>query len=291
MLSGTVTGAGNVLCVTQPAVSRLIAGLESDVGFKLFERKHNRLVPTVEGRQLYLEVERSFTGLGQIADAADSIRNMEKGRINIFATPIMTYGTLPRIIKTFKADYPDIYIELLSGPRDIVTDRIASQRYDMAIETPPINDPAIDERPLSSMDAVCVLHKDHPLAQASEIHARDLENEMFISLPLGAEFRTNTDDVFRRLDIQRNVTAETDTQQSICQLVAAGVGVAVVSPYVVKDMTSLPLVFLPFRPAIKVSYALLFPALRPISSAVGTFTRYVVEHFAREFGSTDPGAV
>ena len=50
---GTVTGAANYLHVTQPAISHLIAALEDDLGFQLFDRVKGRLLPTDEGRSFY----------------------------------------------------------------------------------------------------------------------------------------------------------------------------------------------------------------------------------------------
>ena len=48
METGSVTKAGKVLYISQPAVSRLISDLESNVGFKLFFRRKGRLEPTVK---------------------------------------------------------------------------------------------------------------------------------------------------------------------------------------------------------------------------------------------------
>ena len=55
MLRRTVTSAAESLHVSQPAVSRLLADLESRVGFVLFERQQGRLVPTAEARVLFEE--------------------------------------------------------------------------------------------------------------------------------------------------------------------------------------------------------------------------------------------
>ena len=48
MKTGSMTLAGKLLFITQPAVSRLIIELEQELGFKLFERKKNKLVRTDE---------------------------------------------------------------------------------------------------------------------------------------------------------------------------------------------------------------------------------------------------
>ena len=53
METGSVTQAGKLLYISQPAVSRLIADLEEHVNFQLFDRRKKRLIPTVEAKLLY----------------------------------------------------------------------------------------------------------------------------------------------------------------------------------------------------------------------------------------------
>ena len=57
MLPGSVVGAARLMSVTQPAVSRAVGLLELRIGYKLFERRGRRLVPTPEGEALYREIE------------------------------------------------------------------------------------------------------------------------------------------------------------------------------------------------------------------------------------------
>ena len=63
MKTGTASRAAETLGITQPAVSRSLAELERAVGFALFARIRNRLVPTPEAKQLYQDVETTFRGI------------------------------------------------------------------------------------------------------------------------------------------------------------------------------------------------------------------------------------
>ena len=71
MLYRTVTLASEMLHISQPATTRLLADLESSLRIKLFDRVKGRLHPTVEAQALYEEVQRSLVGMDRIARAAD----------------------------------------------------------------------------------------------------------------------------------------------------------------------------------------------------------------------------
>src|SRR5437868_6942450 len=87
MLCQTVTRAAEMLHISQPAATRLIADLEESVGFALFERVRGRLYPTAEAQVLYEEVQRSLVGVERIALAAQDIRELQRGSLQIAAAP------------------------------------------------------------------------------------------------------------------------------------------------------------------------------------------------------------
>ncbi|WP_164030848.1 LysR family transcriptional regulator, partial [Proteus mirabilis] len=64
METGTVTAAAERMRLSQPAMSKILAGLEIDLGLNLFLRERKRLVPTGQAHLLYKEVRRLFAALG-----------------------------------------------------------------------------------------------------------------------------------------------------------------------------------------------------------------------------------
>lgn len=82
MLTGGMTMAADLVRITQPAISRLIRGLEDELGLRLFERSGNRLRPTREAGILFGEVSRHFTGIEHINKVATELRESHK-RLNI----------------------------------------------------------------------------------------------------------------------------------------------------------------------------------------------------------------
>src|SRR3546814_9943279 len=112
MLSGSMTAAAESLHTSQPNISRLVAQLERSAGFKLFERVAGRLLPTAEGAALFADVERAFIGLHSLERSAQNIRLAGTGRLRIAAVPLLSLNVLPRVVRRFRQEKPEVAIQL-----------------------------------------------------------------------------------------------------------------------------------------------------------------------------------
>lgn len=80
---GHVTKAAEALCVTQPAVTAQIKGLESSLGVALFDRSGGRLSLTRAGEQLLVQAEQLLAAAGELQGAARSLQGELSGRIDL----------------------------------------------------------------------------------------------------------------------------------------------------------------------------------------------------------------
>ncbi|ELV8594673.1 LysR family transcriptional regulator [Vibrio fluvialis] len=79
MKTSSATEAADKMLISQPAISRLIKQLEARLGFELFERHNNRLLPTRRGTLFYDEVDRVYLGLNHLRQFADRLREQATG--------------------------------------------------------------------------------------------------------------------------------------------------------------------------------------------------------------------
>jgi DNA-binding transcriptional LysR family regulator len=105
---GTVSRAAEMMNVSQPAISKLIAHLEEDAGLRLFDRLKGRLAPTRRGMRLYEEVERIFAGVRQIENAIETIRRDEQRRLLIGVMPALSGSFIQQATSNFLAQQPDV---------------------------------------------------------------------------------------------------------------------------------------------------------------------------------------
>lgn len=280
MLVGSVSKAAEMLAVSQPAVSRLIADLERSLGLRLFIRNRGRLAPTPEADLLFQDAQMAFAGIEMVSEAAAALRTLRRGRIRIVSETVYAEGYLPRLVARYQKAHPEVAVELDIGPSARAAHWVSARWYDVGFVVLPVAEPEVTLYRHGTREALCVLNVNHPLADHEVIDAGDLTEDAFISLVSGSPFRAAVDQAFVRAQGQRTIRTEVRTQHGICALVAEGAGVSVVDPCVADDLRDPRLVFRRFRPAITWELGLLLPAARTPSMIARDFVTFVQESAA-----------
>ncbi|WP_025029285.1 LysR substrate-binding domain-containing protein [Nitratireductor aquibiodomus] len=260
MQSGTITAAAELLHVSQPAVSKLIANLEASCGYDLFVRRAGRTLPTPEAQQLFGKVDQMFLGVDQIRRASNDIRDQRGGQLTIAAFPALASRNLPRILTGFLAERPHLNVSLRSMSSRRIVESVAAQQIDMGFSILPADHSGIEVQHLHRLQRVCVMPANHRLAGADAIYPHDLRGENFISLSIEDPDRLAIEKVFNDLGIQRKIQIEAQHSDSACAFVANGMGVTIIDPFTPADYSSERIVAKPFLPAAYVNVWLLWPA-------------------------------
>ncbi len=247
---GSATAASEVLHVTQPAVSRLLADLESNVGFQLFERRARGLVPTQDAHALYEEVKRSFIGLDRIAQVATGIREKATGTVRVIALSKYADGFVASIIGQFIKDNPGILVELESAGTAGVVEGIASQSYDVGIASATVSDTLIKAEPLFETSVLLAMAADDPLASQKVVPLKELNGRRMVVLPEDSEYGSVIWKALRQQKVKPTVVGEARTHASLCKMVEAGAGVTLVDRTTAADFPTDNIVFRPTDPAV-----------------------------------------
>jgi DNA-binding transcriptional LysR family regulator len=224
---GTVTAAAQRMHRTQPVVSRLIAQLESAVGFALFRRESGRLLPTAEGLSFYRESERAFSALSEIESAARNIRERHDVPLRILAQAHIAHGLLPLALGPFCARNPSFRFSIEIRQREYISHWIANRQFDLGLVPQPVNDPRVNAELLVKAPLCVVLPGRHPLARKQRIGIAEISKEPIIATRPGAPIRTRLDALFAAAGMRLVVRGETATMLSACQLAGQGAGVTI----------------------------------------------------------------
>ncbi|MBK18146.1 MAG: hypothetical protein CMM52_04830 [Rhodospirillaceae bacterium] len=247
---GSATAASEVLHVTQPAVSRLLADLEANVGFQLFERRARGLVPTQDAHSLYEEVKRSFIGLDRIGQVATGIREKATGTVRVIALSKYADGFVASIIGQFIKDNPGIMVELESSGTAGVVEGIVSQSYDVGIASATVSDSLVQAEPLFETSVLLAMDANDALATLKVVPLKELNGRRMVVLPEDSEYGSVIWKALRKQKVEPDVVGEARTHASLCKMVEAGAGITLVDRTTASDFPSENIVFRPTDPPI-----------------------------------------
>ncbi|MAN79139.1 MAG: hypothetical protein CMM77_13415 [Rhodospirillaceae bacterium] len=282
--TGSMTAAGSLMGITQPAVSRLIRDLEAEIGLPLFERAAGRVIATPDAVALFREVERSFHGLDRVARAAAELRQRRQGELRIAASVAPSFFCLPPVIRAFHAVWPGVALSLKTGTSPEVLDLVAMQQCDLGVAVVPADAPGVVTRALPVHEAVCVLPVGHALAVKDAVTAQDLDGVPLLVLSDYSRLQQQFTACLDAAGIIPNVVFESSFSASICPLIADGVGVGVLDPLTARAHDRRGVVLRPFRPAVTYELKAVFPAARPLGERAAAFTDLLHRHL-EEFGT------
>ncbi|MBA3039377.1 MAG: LysR family transcriptional regulator [Rhizobiaceae bacterium] len=269
--TGTASRAAELLRISQPAVSKAIMELERQVGFELFDRRSGRMLPTVEARLFFREVESAFAGLTHLKAAAARIRDFGSGEIRIASLSALSTNIMPKALRNFQKRHPDVAITFQARMSSMVKDLVASGQFDVGIAADEIDLAGVESAPFSDYRVAIAMPVGHPLEQKDVIRPEDLQGQDFIALAPEDTTRRQADQIFSKHGVLPKIVLETPYSTTICAMVDAGLGCGMVNPLTAEPYLGKGLVLRPFEPAIHFRTLLLLPPDSKPSRIVSDF--------------------
>jgi len=281
ILTGTTKEAASRMFVTQPAISRLINALEEDLGFALFNRLKGRLQPTTAGIRFYEAVEQNFLGLERLDYTATRIRRSEPREVKIACTPALSATLLPVAIKAYRVHHPTIMINVDTVIVTGVLERIQQMRVDLALTLafPPVT--GIEVETLLETENYCAMPISHPLASKDIIAPEDLDGVPLLkTLPTGPLTWEDEDQIFKKAGIEPRYVTAYHTSHTGYAMIARDLCVGLMEPFAAQHWRN-EVILRPFRPRVKLSYALAYPSPQIQSKPIIDFCEIIRETFKK----------
>jgi Transcriptional regulator len=259
MEGGSLNEAAQRLHKTQPQVSRLLAALEQEVGFPLFNREKRRLVPTSEARAFYSHVEHALHSLDEVKLAAERVRTQQRQHVRILTAPHVTEALIAEAIARMTAEYPGFTASIDARSRLDIELWLGKEQFDLGITVLPLDSDIIEIEPMVTISAVAVMREDHELATKKTIHVSDLVGQPLVANAPRTVMRQRLDATFRTIGATPNIRLETPNGLVACELAGRGLGIAVADAFVARSSLKPGMAIRSFEPAIELTYILIFP--------------------------------
>lgn len=210
--------ASKLLNLSQPALSRKISKLENDLGVNLFHRRGKRLELTSIGHLTYTFALEQRKLQQQFLRTLSQHKDGNQISVTLGASLTTIQTTLPPLINTFMEKYPTAEIKLVTGRTHEIVSALREKKIDVGIVASSIHERGLNCIPLFEDHLELVLPRQHPLAEASAIHMKDLHETPMIIFSSGTWYRKLMDDLFENTGIMPDIRMEIDSFEAIVRL-------------------------------------------------------------------------
>lgn len=223
------TRAAEQLCISQPSLSHAISQLESELGVPLFEKSGRNTVLTRYGEEFLDCAQRS---LGILDAGMESLQRSAKGEGVVRLGFLRTLGVdfIPKLASDFIAADPNSGVEfsfhsdLSSG----LIDGLLQHKFDLVFCSEPEKSLGLTATPVTSQKLVMIVPNGHPLADRESIGLAETLGYPAVWFAKGSGLRKVVDEMYEQVGGKPISVIETEEDEVIAGLVAAGFGIAVV---------------------------------------------------------------
>ncbi|CAM2171109.1 LysR family transcriptional regulator [Paraburkholderia sacchari] len=227
--SGGVRMAADTLGVNASVISRQVAALERRLRFPLIERRGRQVVVTEIGQVLIDHYRDGQRRERDLIARLEEYRHLKRGRVALGVGEGFIGNLIARALQRFSMTYPDILVEIRSGPTPAVLSLVRDDIVDIGLCARSAEDPVMRIHPFAARPLCAVVAPSHRFARMAKVPPAELVHErlIFMTEAFGVQHFVQSllDDV--RLTVMP--AYRVDLFNTAQTLAAAGLGVAFMS--------------------------------------------------------------
>lgn len=226
--NNSMSGAAEKLQISQPSVSKTLAGIEKNLGFKLFLRKGKKLHPTLEANELFEYASLVTNQLKNFNYIANTYKSRSFDYINIGTTPSLAETIVPEVINNYLKENKSTRFNLINlNSIDLVEDRYKPD-IDITI--------CFNARGMNNNNSVILKQGEHKLVSPisfglpSNININDLINYPYIEITnlLSLYSEESIMNYFVKNNIEMNFVSKSDSYSAALAMIEMGMGVSLI---------------------------------------------------------------
>ena len=250
-----LTGAAGILHISQPALSKRIGALESEIGGKLFARKSHGVVLTEKGFLLKKRAEEIIDMHDRAKLELSSRDNRLCGEIRIGGGETSSMKYLASTMRDFRSQHPEVTFDIYSDNFEYVSERLDKGLIDFGLVIQPADISKYEGFALPDRDAWGILaRKDSPLAKRKYIRKNDLlKIPLIVSKQIAKrQFAKAKINKWFGMEIDKlNIVATYNLIYNAGIMVQEGMGCALAIGGLANTEKNSPLCFIPLSPRLE----------------------------------------
>lgn len=226
--------AGEILNLTQPAVSAQIKSLEDEFGTVLIDR--SQPVTLTDSGKVFLEhAERILRTVDDLKQRLADLNQTPQGHIHIGTTTSIAMQILPRVLSYFQDQFPLIKTTIRSMTSSQIMNSVENGHVDIGIAYLLEKNPSLETSVLYYDTYELIVSARHPLSRFSHLSIEKLRNIPFIMLSPETVGRRFIDQVFKSFDVNPHIVMELSSSEEVKRMVELNLGAAIISKLSVTD--------------------------------------------------------
>lgn len=239
---GGFTAAAERVGTSQPAISRSVTTLETELGAPLLTRSRDGVALTEAGAIVTTRAREALRSLELMRTEVAALAGEVTGTLRLASLPTATGTLICSQLRTFRNRYPRVVVRLLEGSDSEVRDWLDQGVIDAGVVTLPA--PGLRTVPLDTHEMVALVPAGHRLAEQPTISYHDLAAEPFIQ-PTGGCARVFAR-IARDIGVRLRSAFQAREMSAVVEMVSAGFGVSILPtiglPAELHDVVTRPLV-------------------------------------------------
>lgn len=220
--------AAKRLFVTPSAVSQLMAQLEKELGFGLFEREGRGLRLSAAGRSFHSRIKDLFLGFDQAVELGRRVSIGEAGILRIGYAAFGSGRTLTRdVLNAFRSTHPDVGFDFQEMGSSQIVDALARGDLDAGFLYPSTRKSGFNYCTLSVEPMAIAFPSRHAYCHRRTLRLSDLKDDRFITLSRRA-IGPGYDRILEcclKAGFRPNIVQEADNGTTLINLVSSGMGI------------------------------------------------------------------
>ena len=223
--TGSFSVAAERLFLTQPAVSKRIAALESELDTRLFDRIGRTVTLTEAGVALLPRAQSMLVELKDSIRAISSLSGEVRGTLRFATSHHIGLHRLPPTLKRYTQAYPQVRLDIRFMDSEAACVAVEHGDLELGIVTlPPAPSSNLTTEVIWQDPLGIVVSRSHPLTGKADVTLGELAQHVAVLPSSNTYTRQIAEQAFSRLGLELEVTFSTNYLETIKMLVSVGIG-------------------------------------------------------------------
>ncbi|MDF2786771.1 MAG: LysR family transcriptional regulator [Pantoea eucrina] len=219
--------AGQLIGLSQSAVSHSVKELEAEIGVRLLDRTTREVLLTGAGQQLATRLTRLLEELNTTLLDVRSYGEQRSGTVRVAASQTPSAHLMPQCLASTQQHYPDIRVILHDRVQQAVLQSVRNAEVDFGIVIGPLGDAEFDAEEILQEPFLLLCHQNDALAQTETVTWAMLTDRNMVLQDYASGSRMLVDAILQQLAIGVNVVQEIGHPATLYPMVEAGIGISI----------------------------------------------------------------